>query len=86
VSLDGPRAPLPSADLPGMTTLGYLFTPIRDPVLAAIYHPTYLGGCTAPTNTGRLQRLRSVARPRPAHPRDAPRPGRQARTTRDPGR
>lgn len=45
-----------AADVPGTTTLGYVFTPSQVPVLAAVYHPTYLTGRAAPTNT-------TVARP-----------------------
>jgi hypothetical protein len=45
-----------AADVPGTTTLGYVFTPSEAPILAAVYHPTYLTGRAAPTNT-------TVARP-----------------------
>jgi hypothetical protein len=44
------------ADVPGTTGLGFVFTPFASPVLATVYHPTYLSGRTAPTNT-------TVARP-----------------------
>jgi len=37
------------ADVPGTTTLGYVFTPFVSPVLAAVYHPTYITGRAAPT-------------------------------------
>ncbi len=37
------------ADVPGTSTLGYVFTPFPAPVLAVVYHPTYLSGRTAPT-------------------------------------
>ncbi len=44
------------ADVPGTTALGYVFTPFVSPVLTTVYHPTYLTGRAAPTNT-------TVARP-----------------------
>src|SRR6266508_1048939 len=37
------------ADVPGTTTLGYVFTPFVSPVLAAVYHPTSITGRAAPT-------------------------------------
>lgn len=44
------------ADVPGTTTLGFVFTPFVSPVLATVYHPTYLSGRAAPTTA-------TVARP-----------------------